>query len=70
MNRVLLIVILLFMPLRASAGLIIQVNDNLYEMDTVSGLLSSHRATIENQVWFGLVIVVSLEIFQTNCELS
>ena len=35
------------------AGPIIEVQGNRYEMDTVTGLLSDQRSTIESQVWFG-----------------
>lgn len=31
----------------------IEVNGNTYEIETVTGLLTEYRSTIENQVWFG-----------------
>jgi hypothetical protein len=37
----------------ASAVPVVTVNGNLYEIGTVTGLLSDHRSTIESQVWFG-----------------
>lgn len=36
-----------------SAVPIVAVDGNLYEIGTVTGLLSDHRSTIESQVWFG-----------------
>ncbi len=53
MNRIFLAVIIWLLSYSASAGPIIQVDDNLYEINTVTGHLSSHRSIIENQVWFG-----------------
>ena len=37
----------------ASAGPVVNVNSNLYEIETVTGLLSTYRSTIVSQVWFG-----------------
>lgn len=53
LKRTTIIALFLFLPFFSSAGLIIEVDDNIYEMTTVTGLLSEHRATIENQIWFG-----------------
>ena len=37
----------------ASAGPIVNVDGKLYDIETVTGLLSTHRSTIETQIWFG-----------------
>jgi hypothetical protein len=37
----------------ATAGAIIETHGSVYEIETVTGLLSTHRSTIEGQVWFG-----------------
>lgn len=36
----------------ATAGVIYEAQGNLYDIETVSGLLSSLRSTIEHQAWF------------------
>lgn len=36
----------------ATAGVIYEAQGNLYDIDTVSGLLSNLRSTIESQAWF------------------
>lgn len=53
MKRLLLTIVFLLLTTKIIAGPIIEVERNLYEMGTVTGLLSSHRSTIESQVWFG-----------------
>ena len=53
MNRALLALIFSLISLGAAAGPIIQIDGNLYKIDTFTGLLSSNRSTIESQVWFG-----------------
>jgi hypothetical protein len=37
----------------AAAGVIYEAQGNIYEVETVSGLLSNLRPTVENQPWFG-----------------
>ena len=37
----------------ASAGPVVTVSGNLYEIETVTGLLGYYQTTIESQVWFG-----------------
>lgn len=53
MKRLLLATAFLLLTTKVLAGPIIEVENNLYEIETVTGLLSSHRSTIESQVWFG-----------------
>ncbi|WP_136681173.1 hypothetical protein [Neptunomonas sp. XY-337] len=53
MNRILLVIFISLFSYKASAGPIVQVYDNLYEINTVTGLLSTHRLVIEDQAWFG-----------------
>ena len=53
MKKLLVTTIFLLLTTKVFAGPIIEVEGNLYEMDTVTGVLSSHRLTIESQVWFG-----------------
>lgn len=36
----------------ATAGVIYEAQGNLYDIETVSGLLSNLRSTIKNQAWF------------------
>jgi hypothetical protein len=37
----------------AAAGLVYEAQGNIYEVETVSGLLSNLRPTVESQPWFG-----------------
>lgn len=53
MNRALLALIFSLVSFGAVAGPIIQIDGNLYKIDTYTGLLSTNRSTIESQVWFG-----------------
>ena len=53
MKKLFCLILLSVLSSKLLAGPIIQVQGNLYEMGTVSGLLSTHRTTIESQVWFG-----------------